>query len=140
MRSTRQDIIMATEAIVTNRIAKPVGPFSAAIRDGGRVYTSGHVAQDPATGKLIGERSVAAQTEQVLENLAAVLDAAGKSFADVVKVSVFLTDMQSFGEMNDVYARYFSAPYPARTTVEVAALPLGAAVEIDLVASLGEID
>lgn len=124
---------MPQEAIVTNKLATPVGPFSAAIRDGDRVYTSGQVAQDPATGKLI-DGSVAAQTDQVLENLKVVLGAAGKSFGDVVKVSVFLTDMARFGEMNAVYAKHFSTPYPARTTVAVAALPFGAAVEIDMVA------
>jgi 2-iminobutanoate/2-iminopropanoate deaminase len=124
---------MATEAIVTNKIPTPSGPFSPAVRDGDHVYTSGHVGQDPATGKLI-DAGVAAQTEQALENLKTVLDAAGKSFADVVKVSVFLTDMTRFAEMNAVYATHFSKPYPARTTVAVAALPLGAAVEIDMIA------
>lgn len=124
---------MATEAIVTNKIPTPTGPFSPAVRDGDHVYTSGHVGQDPATGKLI-DAGVAAQTEQALQNLKTVLDAAGKSFADVVKVSVFLTDMSRFAEMNAVYASHFSMPYPARTTVAVAALPLGAAVEIDMIA------
>jgi 2-iminobutanoate/2-iminopropanoate deaminase len=125
---------MAKRAVVTDKVAKPVGPFSPAILDNGRVYSSGHVAQDPATGKLI-EGGVAAQTAQALENIEAVLAAAGKTLSDVLKVNVYLTDMKHFADMNSVYAERFSAPYPARTTVAVAALPLGAAVEIEVVAS-----
>jgi 2-iminobutanoate/2-iminopropanoate deaminase len=125
---------MPLKAITSDRLAKPVGPFSPAVRDGDRVYTSGQVAQDPATGKLI-EGGVAAQTEQAFHNLEAIMSAAGKSLADVVKVNVYLTDMQRFAEMNEVYARHFVAPYPARTTVAVVALPLGAAVEIEMIAS-----
>jgi 2-iminobutanoate/2-iminopropanoate deaminase len=124
---------MPLKAITSDRLAKPVGPFSPAVRDGDRVYTSGQVAQDPATGKLI-EGGVAAQTEQIFHNLAVILSAADKSLGDVVKVNVYLTDMRGFAEMNEVYARHFAAPYPARTTVAVAALPLGAAVEIETIA------
>jgi 2-iminobutanoate/2-iminopropanoate deaminase len=124
---------MPKEAIISDRIAPPAGPFSPAIRAGGIVYLSGQVAQDPATGRLI-EGDVTRQMEQVLSNALPVLEAAGKSFADVVRVGVFLTDMGDFQAMNAVYARHFEMPYPARTTVAVAALPLGAAVEIDLVA------
>jgi 2-iminobutanoate/2-iminopropanoate deaminase len=124
---------MAFEQITTDGIAPPVGPFSPAIRDGDRVYTSGQVAQDPATGRLI-DGDVGAQTHRVLDNLEAVLRAAGKTLADVVKVNVYLTDMGNFQAMNAVYARRFTVPYPARTTVAVAALPLGAAVEIEAVA------
>jgi 2-iminobutanoate/2-iminopropanoate deaminase len=125
---------MPLKPITSDRVAKPVGPFSPAVRDGDRVYTSGQIAQDPATGKLI-EGGVAAQTEQVLRNLEAVLNAADKSLADVVKVNVYLTDMRTFAEMNEVYARHFAAPYPARTTIAVAALPLGAIVEMEMIAS-----
>ena len=125
---------MPKHAVVTDKIAKPVGPFSPAIVDNGRVYSSGQVAQDPTTGKLI-DGGVAAQTAQAINNVAAVLAAAGKSLGDVVKVNVYLTDMESFPEMNTVYAECFQAPYPARTTVGVAALPLGAAVEIEVVAT-----
>jgi 2-iminobutanoate/2-iminopropanoate deaminase len=125
---------MPKNAVVTDKIAKPVGPFSPAIVDHGRVYTSGQVAQDPRTGKLI-EGGVAAQTAQAISNIEAVLAAAGKSLQDVVKVNVYLTDMNSFADMNRVYAECFSAPYPARTTVTVSALPLGAAVEIEVVAN-----
>jgi 2-iminobutanoate/2-iminopropanoate deaminase len=124
---------MPVTPITSDRLAKPVGPFSPAVRDGDRVYTSGQVAQDPATGKLIAG-GVAAQTEQTLNNLAVILSAADKSLGDVVKVNVYLTDIRDFAEMNDVYARHFAPPYPARTTVAVAALPLGAQVEIETIA------
>jgi 2-iminobutanoate/2-iminopropanoate deaminase len=125
---------MAFTPITSDRLAKPAGPFSPAVRDGNRVLTSGQIAQDPATGKLI-QGGVAAQTEQIFQNLKVVLEAAGKSFADVVKVNVYLVDIKRFAEMNEVYARHFAAPYPARTTVGVAALPLEAAVEIEMIAS-----
>jgi 2-iminobutanoate/2-iminopropanoate deaminase len=125
---------MPLQPITSDRLAKPVGPFSPAVRDGDRVYTSGQVAQDPATGKLV-EGGVAAQAAQVLWNLEAVLIAAGKSLADVVKVNVYLTDIRDFAAMNEVYAKHFVDPYPARTTVAVAALPLGAAVEMEMIAS-----
>jgi 2-iminobutanoate/2-iminopropanoate deaminase len=125
---------MPKQAVVTDKITRPIGPFSPAIVDNGRIYTSGQVAQDPNTGKLI-DGGVAAQTAQAIHNIEAVLAAAGKSLGDVVKVNVYLTDMKSFTEMNGVYAEFFRAPYPARTTVAVVALPLGAAVEIEVVAS-----
>ena len=125
---------MSKHAVVTDKIAKPIGPFSSAIVDNGRVYSSGQVAQDPITGKLI-DGGVAAQTAQAINNVEAVLLAAGKSLRDVVKVNVYLTDMKSFPEMNRVYAECFPAPYPARTTIAVTALPLGAAVEIEVVAN-----
>ncbi len=124
---------MTRETFTTDRIATPVGPFSPAVRAGEFVYLSGQVAQDPATGRLI-DGAAAAQTEQIFANLAAVLEAAGKTLTDVVRVGVFLTDMGDYAAMNAVYGRYFEAPYPARTAVAVAALPLGAAVEIDIVA------
>ena len=125
---------MARDTFTTDKIARPVGPFSPAVRAGELVYVSGQVAQDPATGRLVAG-DVTAQTEQIFRNLEAVLHAAGKTFADAVKVSVFLIDdMRDFAAVNAVYARHFEAPYPARTTVTVAALPLGAAVEIDLIA------
>ena len=120
-------------AVVSQEIAAPIGPFSPAVRDGDMLYSSGHVGQDPATGRVV-EESAAGQTAQILTNLAAVLRAGGKSFDDVVKVNVYLTDMNDFAAMNTVYARHFSAPYPARTTVAVSALPLGARVEIEVVA------
>jgi len=124
---------MKKEAVVTDKIAKPVGPFSPAVRAGGSVYLSGQVAQDAATGRLV-EGDVARQTEQVLRNVRAVLEAAGKNLSDVVAVRVYLTDMTNFAAMNEVYARHFEPPYPARTTIGMKALPLGAEVEIDLIA------
>jgi 2-iminobutanoate/2-iminopropanoate deaminase len=124
---------MGREAVTTDRIAPPAGPFSPAVRSGDIVFLSGQVAQDPATGRLV-EGDVARQTEQVLRNVGEVLRAAGKGFADVLRVGVFLTDMRDFQAMNAVYERSFDPPYPARTTVAVAALPLGAKVEMEVVA------
>jgi 2-iminobutanoate/2-iminopropanoate deaminase len=123
---------MSREAFTSNEIAPPAGPFSPAVRAGELVFVSGQVAQSPVTGKLIAG-DISAQTEQVFQNLRAVLRAAGKTLADVVRVGVYLTDMQDFARMNAVYERQFEAPHPARTTIAVAALPLGAAIEIDVV-------
>ena len=125
---------MSKTAIVSKTLAPPVGPFSQGIRLNGLLYLSGQVGQDPATGKLV-PGGIRAETEQVLRNLAAVLEAAGKTFTDVVRVGVFLTDIGDFSAMNAVYEKQFIQPYPARTTIAVAALPLGARVEIDLVAA-----
>jgi 2-iminobutanoate/2-iminopropanoate deaminase len=124
---------MVREAFSSAALAPPVGPFSPGVRAGDLIFLSGQVALSAQTGRLI-EGDVAAQTEQVLQNLRTLLAAAGKSLADVARVNVYLTDMKDFARMNAVYARHFEAPYPARTTVAVAALPLGAAVEIDLIA------
>jgi 2-iminobutanoate/2-iminopropanoate deaminase len=124
---------VAKGVITTDRIAPPVGPFSPAVESGGTLYVSGQVAQDATTGRLVSG-DVRQQTEQVLRNATAVLDASGRSLADVLRVGVYLTDIGDFAAMNAVYGRYFTAPYPARTTVAVAALPLGARVEMDFVA------
>ncbi len=124
---------MHREIITTDRIAPSVGPFSAAVRAGDLLFLSGQIALDPATGKLVAG-DVGAQAEQIFANISAVLEAAGKSFDDVMKTTVYLADMKDFGAMNTVYARYFEAPYPARTTIQAAGLPLGAAVEIEVVA------
>jgi len=123
---------MSKTAIVSPELAPPVGPFSQAIQVDGFLYLSGQVAQDPATGKVV-EGGIVAETERVFRNLSAVLKAAGKSFDDVVRVGVFLTSMSDYVAMNGIYAKHFTPPFPARTTVGVAALPLGAHVEIDLV-------
>jgi 2-iminobutanoate/2-iminopropanoate deaminase len=122
---------MSRQAIVTDKVAPAIGPFSIGVRAGGFVFLSGQIALDPASGKLI-TGDVGAQTEQIFRNIGAVLDASGKSFADVVKTAVFLADMKDFAAMNLIYARYFEAPFPARTTIAVAGLPLGAAVEIEV--------
>jgi 2-iminobutanoate/2-iminopropanoate deaminase len=123
---------MSKTAIASPEIAPPVGPFSQAVRSDGFLFFSGQVAQDPATGRLV-EGGIVAETERVFRNLSAVLQAAGRSFEDVVCARVFLTSMSDFAAMNGIYAKYFSQPFPARTTIGVAALPLGACVEIDLV-------
>ena len=123
---------MTKSAIASSKLAPPVGPFSQAIRTDGYIFFSGQVGQDPATGKLV-EGGVVAETERVFLNFAAVLEAAGKSFNDVVRVGVFLTSMADFATINSIYARHFEKPFPARTTIGVAALPLGACVEMDLV-------
>jgi len=123
---------MKKEVITTDRIARAVGPFSAAVRCGDFTFLSGQVAQDPATGKLV-DGDVEAQAEQIFANIGAVLQAAGKSFDDVVRVRVYLTDMGDYAAMNAVYAKYVQQPHPARTAIAVAALPLGAKIEIDLV-------
>jgi 2-iminobutanoate/2-iminopropanoate deaminase len=122
---------MTIEAIRSDRLSPPVGPFSPAIRSGGLIFFSGQVGQDPATGKVVAG-GVEAEAAQLFRNLAALLDAAGKSFQDVVRVGVFLTNMEDFAAVNALYAEQFEPPFPARTTVAVAALPLGAAIEIEL--------
>jgi len=124
---------MARTAITTDKIAKPVGPFSPAIRAGDTLYLSGQVAQDPATGKIIAG-DVAAQTERIVRNIEATLQAAQLSLENVIKVNVYLTDMTNYAAMNEVFGRQFRAPYPARTTVAVVALPLGGLVELEVIA------
>jgi 2-iminobutanoate/2-iminopropanoate deaminase len=113
---------------------KAIGPYSQAVRAGQLLFLSGQVPIDPATGLII-EGDVAAQTRRVFENLGAVLKAGGRAFADVVRTTVFLADMNDFAAMNEVYGQYFAEPYPARATVQVARLPKDARVEIDLIAS-----
>lgn len=125
---------MTRASFTSNKIAAPVGPFSPAVGAGGLVFASGQVGQDPRTGRLV-EGGVAAEVEQIFANLGAVLEAAGKSFADVVRVGVYLTDASDYALLNERYARRFTPPYPARTVIIVAALPLGAHVEIDLIAT-----
>jgi 2-iminobutanoate/2-iminopropanoate deaminase len=119
-------------AITSPELAPPAGPFSQAIEIGGFLYFSGQVGQDPATGKMV-EGGIVAETDRIFRNLSAVLKAAGKNFDHVARAGVYLTKMSDFGAMNDIYAKHFNQPFPARTTIGVAALPLGACVEIDLV-------
>ena len=125
---------MTKEAITSDRLSPPVGPFSPAIRSGDFIFFSGQVGQDPATGKLV-QGGVQAEARQLFRNLGTLLEAAGKSFADVVKANVYLTVIQDFAAINAIYAEQFEAPFPARTTVAVAALPLGASIEIELLVS-----
>ena len=123
-------------AIATKDAPAAIGPYTQAIRTGDLVFTSGQVSLDPATGQLVSG-GIADQTERVLANLRAVLSAAGLSFANVVKTTVFLKDMRDFAAMNEVYARAFAGEgvvAPARSTVQVAALPKDALVEIECIA------
>jgi 2-iminobutanoate/2-iminopropanoate deaminase len=124
---------MTRNEIVTNEIAPPVGPFAAAVTTGQFLYLSGQVAQDPSSGKLVAG-GVAEQTEQIFKNATAILRAAGRDLSNVVKVTVFLTDIAEFSKINEIYRKHFDMPYPARTTVAVVALPLGAQVEFDIIA------
>jgi 2-iminobutanoate/2-iminopropanoate deaminase len=123
---------MTRDAITSDKLPVPVGPFSLGVRGEGLLFLSGQVAQDPATGKLI-DGDTARQTDQILRNLATALEAAGKDLGDVLRVGVYLADMSDFAAMNEVYSRHFTEPYPARTAIGVAALPLGAVVEMDVV-------
>jgi 2-iminobutanoate/2-iminopropanoate deaminase len=113
--------------------AAAVGPYSHGIDAGDFVYLSGQTPLDPATGRLV-TGGIEAQTEQCFKNLFAVLEAGGLTGANVIKVNVYLTEMGNFKSMNGVYARQFQEPYPARTTIGVAALPLGASIEIEMIA------
>ena len=125
---------MSKTAITAPELTPPVGPFSQAIEVDGFLFVSGHVGQDPATGGKLVPGGVVAETEQVFSNVAAVLRAAAMGFGDVVSVRVFLTRLEDYQAVNAIYARHFTEPFPARTAVGVAALPLGACVEIDMVA------
>lgn len=124
----------ATKQIVsTDRAPAAIGPYSQAVRAGGFVFLSGQIPLDPSTGQLV-EGDIEAQTEQVMKNLEAVLAAAGSSFASVVRATIYLVDLGDFARVNAVYGARFPNDPPARATVQVAALPKGARVEIDLVA------
>lgn len=121
------------QAISSPAAAKPVGPYSAALRAGSLLFISGQVPIDPASGQLVSG-DMTAQTRRVLENVGALLRAAGLSFADVVRTTVFLADMNDFKAMNDAYAAFFTEPYPARSTIQAARLPRDARIEIDAIA------
>lgn len=123
-------------AILTDRAPAPVGPYSQAIRVDGFVFCSGQVGLDPKTGKIV-EGGVAQQTRQVLDNLAAVLASADLTLTAIVKTTIFLVDINDFATVNAIYAERMGTPPPARSTVAVAGLPLGARVEIEAVASAG---
>ena len=124
------------ESVQASKAPKIIGPYSHAIKVDGWIYCSGQIALDPATGQVMVGDAIA-QTERVLKNLAAVLEAAGASLHSVVKTTVFLSDMADFAAMNEVYERHFGAHRPARTTVAAAALPRSVRVEIDCVAYTG---
>ncbi len=122
------------EAVSSPDAPKAIGPYSQAVRAGQLLFLSGQVPLDPATGQIV-DGDIAAQTHRVFKNLGAVLAAGGRSFADVVRTTVFLADMNDFAAVNAVYGEYFTEPYPARATVQVARLPKDARVEIDLIAT-----
>ncbi len=123
------------EVVATKDAPQAIGPYSQAIKAGGFLFSSGQIAIDPATGQVI-EGDVAAQTERVMKNLAAILKAGGLSLQRVVKTTVFLKSMGDFATMNEIYGRHFGEHRPARSTVEVARLPKDVLVEIDVVAEL----
>ncbi len=122
---------MAKTAIATAQAPAPIGPYSQAVRAGNAVYVSGVIGLDPQSGQLV--EGLEAQAKRVFESLAAIAAAAGGSLADVVKVTIYLTDLASFPKVNELMAARFAQPYPARATVGVSALPRGAAVEIDAI-------
>ncbi len=121
------------KVIATNEAPAAVGPYSQAIAVNNLLFCAGQIPLDPATNELVGD-DVTAQTERVCQNIAAVLKANGMTFANVVKSTVFLTDLANFAAMNAVYAKYFTEPFPARSTIQVAGLPRGAQVEIEVTA------
>ena len=122
-----------TKRAITTPKGKAIGPYSLAIQSGEFLFISGQIPLDAATGKLV-EGDVSAQAKQCLENLKSILDAAGLTFADVVKTTIFLTSMGDFAAVNEVYKGYVGEPYPARSTIAVAGLPMGALVEIEMIA------
>ena len=121
------------KVIATSQAPKAVGPYSQAVAVGNFLFCAGQIPLDPATGELV-EGDVTAQTERVLQNVTGVLAANGMTFANVVKSTVFMVDLAHFGAMNAVYSKYFSEPFPARSTIQVAARPKGAQVEIEVIA------
>ena len=127
---------MEKTVIFTSLAPAAIGPYSQAIRAGNLLFVSGQVALDPSLGKVIDDKSVTAQTRRVLENIQAIVTAAGASLENVVKTTVFLKDMNDFAEMNAVYGEFFHSQPPARATVEVSRLPRDVSVEIDCIAIL----
>lgn len=125
---------MSKDVISTSKAPAALGPYSQAVRWGDLIFVSGQIPIDPATSQVVGD-DVAAQTERVLKNLAAILEAAGASLGQVLKTTVYLRDLNDFGKMNEVYARFFSEQPPARATVQVARLPRDVSVEIEAVAA-----
>lgn len=124
---------MKRQAVVSPSAPAAIGPYSQAIQDDRWIFCSGQLGLDPKSGQMV-QGGVPAETEQALRNLSAVLAAAGSSLDGVIKTTVFLTDLSDFQAMNDVYSRYFSSPAPARSTIQVAALPRGGKVEIEAIA------
>lgn len=125
---------MPRQPITTDQAPAAIGPYSQAVRSGRQVFLSGQIPLDPVTGQLV-EGDIAAQTRRVFENIKAVCAAAGGSLDDIARIGIYLTDLGDFAAVNAVMAEVFSAPYPARSTIQVSALPRGAHVEIDAILS-----
>ncbi|MBS1816444.1 MAG: RidA family protein [Acidobacteria bacterium] len=125
---------MPKQAVASPNAPKAIGPYSAALRAGQLLFVSGQVPIDPDTGAIV-DGDIGAMTRRVLQNIGALLDAAGLNYAHVVRTTVFLADMNDFGAMNEVYRTFFAEPYPARSTVQAARLPRDARIEIDVIAS-----
>lgn len=123
---------MTRQIIHTDQAPAAIGPYSQAVRSGNTVYFSGQIPLDPATGNLV-EGDISVQASRAFDNLKAVAEAAGGSLAQIVRLGLYLTDLGEFGQVNAVMQRYFTAPFPARSTVEVSALPKGAVFEVDAV-------
>lgn len=126
---------MKKEMISTDKAPKAIGPYSQAVKANGLIFVSGQIPIDPNTNDVI-KGTIAEQTRQVLKNIGSILDAAGSNFQHVIKTTVYLIDLKEFGDMNQVYGEFFTAPFPARATVAVSSLPKGADIEIDAVAVL----
>ena len=129
---------MSRQIVSSAQAPRAIGPYSQAVAApaGRLLFCTGQIPLDPATGEMVGAGDVRVQTERVLQNLGAVLTAGGATFSSVVKTTIYLADLQDFGAVNEVYARYFTNDPPARATIEVAGLPKGALVEIDAVAAI----
>jgi reactive intermediate/imine deaminase len=123
------------EIIHTSNAPQAIGPYSQAVRAGNTLYLSGQTPLDPATGEIVAG-DIATQARRVFDNLRAVLEAGGASFAAVVRVGIYLTDLRDFAAVNEIMKQYFAEPYPARSTIGVSSLPRGAAVEVDAIAVL----
>lgn len=127
---------MAHDIVTTDQAPAAIGPYSQAVKAGSSIYFSGQIPLDPATGNMV-DGDVETQARRVFDNLKAVCVAAGGGFADIVRVGIYVTDLASFGTVNAVMTEYFDAPYPARSTIEVSALPRGALVEVDAIMVVG---
>jgi 2-iminobutanoate/2-iminopropanoate deaminase len=135
-RQSRLTDDVVREPITSSTSAPAIGPYSPGLKVGNLLFLSGQIPLDPATGQVVAG-DIRAQTSRVLENLGEILKAGGADFSQVVRTTIFLTDLTDFAVVNEVYATYFSAPYPARATVQVARLPRDVKVEIDAIAVLG---
>jgi 2-iminobutanoate/2-iminopropanoate deaminase len=135
MNFIAKDVEMNKVIIRTEKAPAPIGPYSQAVRSGNMLFISGQIPIDPATNELV-EGDTTSETKQVMENLAAILEAAGAGFEHVVKTSIFLSDMSLFATVNEVYGSYFTSDYPARETVAVKTLPKSVNVEISMIASI----